>query len=107
MGVGKATEGVEEMKPGTKAYFRSLLKSEGLRATDDDIIYVEDGWTAALNDTNEQRREWLPKAVAAYEKSGNLIPLGYLTYVYGYTQVRMREPEPVRVEQLPLFEHST
>ena len=28
------------MKPGTKAYFRSLLKSEGLRSTDDDVIYV-------------------------------------------------------------------
>jgi len=91
------------MKPGTKAYFRSLLQSEDLRAIDDDVIYVEDGWIDALNDDNERRKKELARVVAAYEKSGDLYSLGYLTYVYGYTQVRLREPEPPVVEQLPLF----
>ena len=91
------------MKPGTKAYFRSLLKSEGWRATDDDIIYVEDGWITALNDDNVRRKMELERVVAAYDKSGDLYSLGYLTYVYGYTQVRLYEPEPLVVEQLPLF----
>lgn len=95
------------MKPGTKMYFRSLLMSEGLRATDDDVIYIEAGWIDALNDTNERRRQELPRAVAAYERGSDLYSLGYLTYVYGYTQIRLREPGPMGIEQLSLFEYST
>jgi hypothetical protein len=77
------------VKPGSKAYIRSLLKSEGLRITPDAIVMTEEGWTDAMNDTDEKRRERLPLQLKAWDRLSDLYALGYTTYVYGYTNVRM------------------
>jgi hypothetical protein len=90
------------VKPGTKAYFKSLLRSEDLRALPDDIVLVEEGWIDAMNDTDEQRRERLPGQLNAWDRLNWLPALGYITYVYGYTRVRMNEPRPQAV-QLEMF----
>ena len=78
-----------------------------MRSTDDDIIHVEEGWIAAVNDTDEQRRLELERVVKAYESGWqDLYGLGYMTYCYGYTRVRLTKEHP-RVEQLPLFAEVT
>ncbi len=93
----------EILRPGTKAYFRSLLRSEDLMTDDNAMIGVEWGWSEALNDLDERRRVKLPALWRAWEKMSDTYALGYITYVYGYTRVRMREEPESNAVQLAMF----
>jgi hypothetical protein len=66
------------------------------------VVLVEEGWIDAMNDTDEQRRERLPRQLKAWDRLNWLPALGYITYVYGYTRVRLNEPQPQAV-QLEMF----
>jgi hypothetical protein len=73
----------------TKKYAKSLLKSEGLRTDPDAVEQVIEGWNDAVRDSDEVRRSRLPGLLNAQDRLSDLYAIGYVSYIYGHTEVRL------------------
>lgn len=75
----------------TKKYARSLLKSEDLRTDPDAVELCIEGWNDAACDSDEVRRNRLPGLLNAQDRLSDLYAVGYVTYIYGHTEVRLSD----------------
>lgn len=75
----------------TKKYIGSLFRSEGLVCRSDQIEICQTGWIDAQNDTDKVRREQvlrMQNSIGIQRWNGYRVDvycLGYVTFVYGYT----------------------
>lgn len=77
---------IEVAPKPTKKYIASLMRSELLVPRQDHVEMCQSGWKDAQSDSDKIRRACVPGLLNAWETLGDVYALGYLTFVYAYTE---------------------